>query len=233
MKLKLLALIAFFLTAVLVIPISAQNYAPAVNYATGSAPAGLTTGDFNRDGNIDIVVTNDGGSSLSLFLGNGDGTFKPAVTIPVGSVPISVAAADFNEDGNLDLAVSLENSTAFQLLFGNGDGTFQSPVTVPVPSATTTLLSQIAAADLNGDGHQDVLVASLSGVHVFLNDGHGGFTPTAAANTVGLGFNIGGFAVADFNHDGHPDLAWIGIFPSSCGSSRLGAKERVEGWLRR
>jgi hypothetical protein len=194
-----------------------QNYAPAVNYSTGSAPAGLATGDFNRDGNIDIVVVNDGGSSLSLFLGNGDGTFQPAVTIPVGSVPISVTAADFNEDGSLDLAVSLENSTAFQVLFGNGDGTFQSPVTVPVPSPTTTLLSQITAVDLNGDGRKDLLVASISGVHVFLNDGHGGFTPTAAADTVGLGFNIGGFTVADFNHDGHPDLAWIGISPSGCG----------------
>src|SRR5260370_19305868 len=180
MKLRHVGFIACFLAAVLVVPISAQNYALAVNYATGTGPAGVAVGDFNHDGNSDVVVANDGASSLSLFLGKGDGTFNSAVTIPVGSAPVSVAVADFDGDGNLDLAMSLAGSSAVQVVFGYGDGTFQSPVTIPVPSLGNTFLGQIAAADLNGDGHPDLLVATASGLYAFLNDGHGGVVPDPA-----------------------------------------------------
>jgi len=211
---KHLALVACLLAGILVNRGQAQNYAPAVNYVTGKGPAGLVAGDFNHDGNIDVVVANSGESTLSLFRGNGDGTFKPAITISIGSDPVSVAAADFNGDGNLDLAVSLAGSAAVQLLFGNGDGTFQAPIPVPIPTPGNTLPGQIVAADLNGDGHPDLLVATSSGLYVFLNDGHGRFS--TSASLVGAAFNIHSFVVADFNQDEHPDIAWIGIGSSPC-----------------
>src|SRR5260370_32105996 len=107
MKLRHVGFIACFLAAVLVVPISAQNYAPAVNYATGTEPAGVTVGDFNHDGNSDVVVANDGASSFSLFLGQGDGTLHPAVTTPAGSAPVSAALAHFHRPRNLALALSL------------------------------------------------------------------------------------------------------------------------------
>ena len=217
MKLTYVAFIPFFLAAVLAIPASAQNYAPTVDYATESGPAGVVVGDFNHDGNSDVVVANNAASSLNIFFGKGDGTFNPAVTIPVGPAPVSVTAAEFKGDCNLDLAVSLAGSSAVQLLFGNGDGTFQVPVTISVPSLGNTLLGQIAAADLNGDGRPDLLVATSSGLYVFLNDGRGGFS--ASPGMVGSGFNVSGFVVADFNRDGNADIAWTGAVLSQCGTA--------------
>jgi hypothetical protein len=216
MEPKQSVILACLLMGIVVSHSLAQNYAPAVNYATGKAPVALATGDFNHDGNIDIVVANTGEPSLNLFLGNGDGTFKSAGTISVGAIPVSVAAADFNGDGNLDLAVSLAGSATAQVLFGNGDGTFQAPVTVLVPSLGNTFVGQIAAADLNSDGHPDLLVATSSGLYVFLNDGHGGFA--ASTSVVGAGLDISSFVIADFNQDGHPDIAWIGSRLSQCGT---------------
>lgn len=69
---------------------------------TQTAPIGIAKGDFNHDGNQDVIVTNFSSSSLTLFLGRGDGTFEPAQTIPVGAEPIAIAVADFDRDGNLD-----------------------------------------------------------------------------------------------------------------------------------
>jgi len=219
MKPKQFVMVACLLAGILANRGLGQDYASAVNYATGKAPAALATGDFNRDGNMDIVVANSGEASLSLLLGNGDGTFKSAGTIPVGSPPVSVASADFNGDGNPDAAVSLAGSAAVQVLFGNGDGTFQAPVTIPVPVPNLGNISvgQIGAADLSGDGHPDLLLATSSGLYIFMNDGHGGFT--ANTNIVGPHLNISSFVVADFNQDGRTDTAWIGAELAQCGAA--------------
>src|ERR1700730_16369853 len=107
----------------------AQNFAPATNYSTGSLPDGSAAADFNHDGNVDIIIANEGDTTLSLLLGNGDGTLRPAGTIQIGYRPISVATGDFNGDGNIDVAVcGIPLSPVFTILFGNGDGTFQAPV---------------------------------------------------------------------------------------------------------
>jgi hypothetical protein len=219
MKPKQLVMVACLVAGILANRGLGQDYASAVNYATGKAPAALATGDFNRDGNMDIVVANSGEASLSLLLGNGDSTFKSAGTIPVGSPPVSVASADFNGDGNPDVAVSLVGSAAVQVLFGNGDGTFQAPVTilVPVSNLGNVSVGQIGAADLSGDGHPDLLLATSSGLYIFMNDGHAGFT--ANPSMVGPQLNISSFAVADFNQDGRTDIVWVGAELSQCGAA--------------
>ena len=89
------------------------------NFATASGspmtvglqPEAIVAGDFNNDGKLDLAIANYGDNTVTLLLGNGDGTFTPASGSPygVGKAPTGIAAADFNHDGKLDLAVT--NST--------------------------------------------------------------------------------------------------------------------------
>ena len=151
------------------------TFQAAVNYPAGPGPSGIASGDFNGDGKLDLVVANAGssfGTTVSVLIGNGDGTFQAPVSYPAGDEPYSVAVGDFNMDGKLDLivadsGVSLGNTV--NLLLGNGDGTFQTAV----PYTVGTGAVSVAVADLNSDGLIDVAVANIdsNNVSVLLNAG--------------------------------------------------------------
>jgi hypothetical protein len=186
------------------------TFQAAVNYQAGAAPFSMAVGDFNGDGHLDLLVT-DAGHTLSnlgglfLFSGNGDGTFQTSESFQV-SQPWSVAAGDFNGDGKLDLAVT-DFSGNVTVLLGNGDGTFQVAATYALGVVRYT----IAVGDLNGDGKPDLVIASAGGgVSVLLGNGDGTFQPPVNyAGSLGGGSvsNQISIAFADFNGDGHPDLA--------------------------
>src|SRR5437899_10030713 len=95
----------------------------------------MTKGDFNRDGIPDLVVTNLFSGSVSVLLGNGDGTFRAPVAFGAGSSPVFVAVGDFDGDGAQDLAVANYHSTV-SVLLGNGDGTFRAAMSFPVGSGS-------------------------------------------------------------------------------------------------
>jgi hypothetical protein len=173
-------------------------------YAVGSGPASVAVGDFNGDGRLDLVVPNINDNTVSILLGNGEGTFQPAVPYPVGNRPGAVAVGDFNGDGKLDLAVANRFDGTVSLLLGNGDGMFTAASGSPF--AVGSIPSSLAVGDFNGDGKLDLAVSNSGGntVSVLLGNGDGTFT---AAPSFALGGVPGSIAAGDFDGDGNVDLA--------------------------
>jgi hypothetical protein len=167
----------------------------------------VAVGDFNGDGNPDLVVAH-GSNNVSVLLGNGDGTFQGAQNFAVGSEPLSVAVGDFdgrhyaNGSPILDLAVANKGSNTVSVLLGNGDGTFQPAINF----STGRQPFSVAVRDLNGDGKPDLATVNLfSGtVSVLLGNGDGTFQ---TAHDFAVGINPFSIAVGDFNGDGKLDLA--------------------------
>lgn len=165
-------------------------------------------GDFNNDGIQDVAAINAvyyaQNNTITIFLGNGDGTFTVSGTSPaIGMSPSGITSADVNGDGNSDLVVSqMDSSGSGQIVvfFGNGDGTFtQASSSTSVGSTAATILP----ADINRDGNMD-LVLSGNGVTILLGKGDGTFTVVAGPTQAGEA----AVSVADVNNDGFPDLVF-------------------------
>ena len=119
--------------------------------STASAPATVATDDFNRDGNLDLAVTEIPGRGLSVYLGVGDGTFGAETLYPMDA-SIMVTTGDLDGDGAVDLIrPNIWAPTGMTILMGNGDGTFQMP-SVIYPFAS---MLDAALGDLNNDGVVD------------------------------------------------------------------------------
>ncbi|HEU0116880.1 MAG TPA: VCBS repeat-containing protein, partial [Thermomicrobiales bacterium] len=175
-------------------------------FAAGTAPNGVATADFDRDGILDLAVANSGSdNNVSIFLGNGNGTFDPASTptVTAGTTPAAVTIGDFNADGKLDLAVANNGSDNVSVLLGNGDGTFQSAMNSGVGTGPIAL----AVGDFDRDGVPDLAVVnSGGGVSILLGVGNGNFTQPVGS-PFGVGTTPSAVAIGDFDSDGIPDLA--------------------------
>ena len=192
------------------------TFQPEVNYAVGPHPDAIVAGEFTGDGHTDLAVFNYGGyiavngvyavsgSSVSILLGRGNGTFQPQVTYPLGLsaqtyYPDEFVTADLTGDGHADLAVANYNRNTVSILLGNGDGTFQDPVTYPMNVPPTGLVT----GDFTGDGHADLAVVnnSSNSVSVLLNL-NGSFVPAGSYVTNPQANPI----VADVTGDGIDDV---------------------------
>jgi hypothetical protein len=194
-------------TAPVGLGVAGLNFSNASTTATGSQPYGvLAKGDFNGDGKVDLAVPNYGDGTVTILLGNGDGTFTVSATVPTGSSPISVMVGDFNGDGKADLAVGDNNDSTVTILLGNGDGTFTAAASLQVGDQANA----VVVGDFNGDGKADLAVANAADntVTILLGNGDGTFTYASAPST---GNQPHAVAVGDFNGDGKPDLAIANI----------------------
>lgn len=172
-----------------------------VDFTTGGNPYSLTTADFNDDGKKDMVSADANDSTVSVFLGNGNGTLGARTTYASGSIPYAVTNADVNGDGKADLVTANNSANTISILLGNGDGTFQAKTDY----ATGSSPYDVVAADFNGDGHVDVATPNMLGksVSVLLGNGDGTFQ---AKTDYSLTSNPYGITAADVNADSKTDL---------------------------
>jgi type II secretory pathway component GspD/PulD (secretin) len=174
-----------------------QNF-PVSTLETGNAPAFVTGAALRNNGIEDLIVANQADNTVSVFLGNGDGTFASPVTYPTGQGPVWIATGDFNNDGNVDLAVADKSANTVSILLGNGDGTFQPKLDYPTGSVPVS----VVAADFNGDGNLDLAVANQADntISVLFGNGSAGFGAIAGIPSVlAAGGSPTALATGNFN----------------------------------
>ena len=199
------------------------TFQPPQNYAVDGGPESVAVGDFNNDGKLDIITANyigfGSGSTVSVLLGNGNGTFQPALNygVPAGIPPSAnlLAVGDFNKDGKLDVAVAGNvytnggySSTPYvNVLIGNGAGGFSADTGYALPSGPWyggESVRGVAVGDFTGNGNLDLAVGTDSGVDVLVGNGDGTFGAPTDFATSG---SANAVAVGDFNGDGKADIA--------------------------
>ena len=207
---------------------SAPVFNPGISFPTLAGPLASITGDFNRDGHVDLAVSNTAADSVSIFLGVGDGTFLPRVDYPVAGCQVAqVITGDFNRDGNLDLLGTCTLTPTIFVLPGKGDGTFGAPILSQAPMAIVSgflenFVEPLTTADVNGDGILDLaLIIQTSGAVtlsspgaigqtvIMTGNGDGTFGHPVIQNIAPSGTETFSVQLADVNGDGKADIVGV------------------------
>lgn len=202
-------------------PAFAQNLVltPVLPAQVGAHPEGLTVGDFNEDGRLDVATANRDSDDVSVLLGNGNGTFQSAYSFGVGRSPTCITVGDLNRDGTLDLVVAEAGADRVAVLLGKGDGFFDPPVSYPTGKGPTFL----AVADVDRDHDLDLVVVNSGrfGYYppfswsVLLNQGSGDFVSAYQFQKPGQDDVFPtSLSLADLNDDGLPEVTLTWSQPS-------------------
>jgi hypothetical protein len=199
------------------------TFRPQLEFATGPAPLAVGAVDWNKDGKMDLVVANnaaDAAHSVSILLGNGDGTFQPHHDIAGAPNAGTIAVGDFNRDGNPDIATGTNSPVnAVYVSLGTGKGgVLAQKITSgfgigpqPPPDSNTFLLSKIATADFNRDGKDDLyyvqccdtfVIVQQGAFGVLVSNGDGTFTDHVIGGPIVPPNDLN---VVDINQDGLSD----------------------------
>jgi type IX secretion system substrate protein/VCBS repeat protein len=192
------------------------RFGTPVQYTTGFASWDVVVADFTGDNIPDVVVSNTGvnwnGSSVSLFPGNGNGTFGTKTNYSVGNGPVGIASADFNSDGYMDLAVAnnggFGSGTTVSILTNNTSGGFNTAVTIPGGAAPY----KIAAGLMDGDSLPDIVVANEEEKITLLhNTGSGFINTTYIMQTALFNNSYASIQLADIDNDQDLDVFYSGL----------------------
>ena len=182
---------------------------------SGGKVASTVVDDFNGDGQPDVVAgvvvpSNPAAARIVSLRGNGRGGFATPTTSGTYIQASSLASGDFNEDGKRDVAFAGFDDTgapATGTLLGDGHGDFNAEWLYDTPGVGSGLAHSVAVADVDEDGHQDVVVAGgigSGGIYVARGDGTGALkTPQLTVPDDSDPVTI---AVTDLNGDGHSDI---------------------------
>ena len=194
-------------------------FAEQQTYSTDfeSHPCSVAVGHLNNDDYMDIAVANYATNNISIFLGNGDGTFIDPRQFSTGSShPLFVTTADVNNDNATDLIVVNYGTNSVGVFLGYGNGSFQNYTTYFTDY--DSLPHSLALGDFNNDNHLDIAVANsgTSNIGILLGYGNGTFANQKTYTTLSKS-HPSSLAVGDFNHDDHLD-----IVVSNNGSGNVG-----------
>jgi hypothetical protein len=179
-------------------------------------PAPIAFGDFDGDGNKDIV-TGSAGAILEISLGMGNGDLMLPVPYSIGEQggATDIVVEDFNNDGKPDIASSnFWEGTSMSVLYGNGNGTFQSAIILPSAYSPDLLnVSGITAGDLDNDGDKDIIVGNnaSNSLSLYYNN-NGTFEYKMRA---GAFLSVFSPVFADIDNDGKGDIGAVGSLPPS------------------
>lgn len=191
------------------VPVANVFFIPTIppTLSTGTNPVSVDVGDLNDDGRVDVVVANYNSSNVSVFLGNGDGTYQTPLTFSTGANPSSVFVGDVDGDCKLDIVTSSFSTDSINVLLNTGtNGGNTVSFSSSINSSAGNKITAIAKADFNNDGFIDHIFTANSGNNsvsllTYTNNGTFGNELSFA-----VGSKPAALAIADLNGDNYPDV---------------------------